>query len=88
MKISNLSPMSPASSGVGRSDSARSEVAKSAERKPVAPEIQSSGVAEALTEANDVDLNKVSEIRQAIREGKLSLDPDVLAEAVLGMYRR
>jgi len=88
MKITNLSPTSPASSSVGRSESARPEAAKSAERKPVAPEIQSSGLAEALTEASDVDLNKVSEIRQAIREGKLSLDPDVLADAVLGMYRR
>lgn len=88
MKITHLSPTSAVGSTVGRTDSAPKEKGRAESAKVVAPEIQSGKLVEALTQASDVDMSKVNEVRQAILEGRLSLDPEALAEAVLAMHQR
>lgn len=41
-----------------------------------------------LNDTSDIDLAKVAELRTAIAEGKLPLDLDALAEAMLDMHRK
>ncbi|WP_421201452.1 flagellar biosynthesis anti-sigma factor FlgM [Aeromonas enteropelogenes] len=41
-----------------------------------------------LATTSDVDMDKVNQIRQAIRDGKLELDMDALSKAILDMHRR
>ncbi len=88
MKITHLSPTTVVSSTAGRAEAAPREKGKAEVSKVIAPEIQSGKLVEALNQASDVDMSKVNEIRQAILEGRLSLDPDALAEAVLAMHQQ
>lgn len=41
-----------------------------------------------LSSASDVDMEKVNQVRELIAEGNLSLDLDVLSDAILEMHRR
>lgn len=45
-------------------------------------------VAERLKTSSEVDMDKVGAVRQAIAEGRLPMDLDRLAEAVLDLHRR
>jgi negative regulator of flagellin synthesis FlgM len=42
----------------------------------------------ALADTPDVNMAKVEQIRQAIGEGRLSLDMDALSQAILELHRR
>ncbi|WDE08440.1 flagellar biosynthesis anti-sigma factor FlgM [Thalassomonas viridans] len=41
-----------------------------------------------LSSASDVDMEKVNQVRELIAQGNLSLDLDVLSDAILEMHRR
>jgi len=41
-----------------------------------------------LSSASDVDMEKVNQVRELIAQGNLSLDLDVLSDAILDMHRR
>lgn len=43
---------------------------------------------QAMTSLPDVDMDKVNNIRQALSEGKLELNMDALAQAIIEMHRR
>lgn len=45
-------------------------------------------VANRLAQSSEIDLTKVAAVRDAIASGRLTLDMDRLAEAVLEMHRR
>ncbi|WP_033138163.1 flagellar biosynthesis anti-sigma factor FlgM [Aeromonas finlandensis] len=54
-----------------------------------------SGTAQSVAKARsqlavtpDVDMDKVNEIRKAIREGSLAIDLDALGQAILDTHRR
>lgn len=51
-------------------------------------ELQSSSLRQQLQAAGEVDIRKVRQVREAIARGELSLDPDVLAEAVMDLHNR
>lgn len=87
MKITNTTPVpgttrEPASSG--KSDPVRTPRSSSSAN---APELHSPAVKKALAASSEVDMNRVNQMRQAISEGRVSLDPDKLAEAILGMHQ-
>ncbi|WP_115719449.1 flagellar biosynthesis anti-sigma factor FlgM [Gallaecimonas mangrovi] len=50
-------------------------------------EIENGDLAKTLSNASDVDMDKVNQLRQAIAEGKIDLDPQKLAEAIIAMHR-
>jgi len=85
MKITGSNPL------VSSTNTAKPDVDKTvAEKKgvPVSelkPELQSVGLSEALSESSEVDMSAVERVRDAIAEGNISLDPDVLAEAIMDM---
>lgn len=86
MKITGSNPM------VSSTTTAKPDVEKAvADKKgvPVSelkPELQSVGLSEALSGSSEVDMAAVERVRDAIAEGTVSLDPDVLAEAIMGMH--
>ncbi|WP_281560380.1 flagellar biosynthesis anti-sigma factor FlgM [Thalassomonas sp. RHCl1] len=41
-----------------------------------------------LASSSDVDMEKVNQVRELIAEGNLTLDVDVLSDAILEMHRR
>lgn len=84
MKINQSTPV--VSSTVTRTPGTRTEASKET-LGAKAPELQSSGLGDALAQSSDVDMDKVNQVRHAISEGKLSLDPDVLARAVMELHR-
>lgn len=51
-------------------------------------ELQSTSLRQELQAATEVDIHKVSQVREAIARGELSLDPDVLAQAVMDLHSR
>lgn len=87
MKIQNSSPFitpaekAGAGAGEARTPSRRAEAAEGGR-------LQSSTLRQHLQAASEVDIRRVSRIREAIARGELSLDPDVLAEAVMDMHSR
>jgi negative regulator of flagellin synthesis FlgM len=64
---------------VGAQQSATGAVAKSAARSPAA----GGTVADLVNAGPPVDGDKVSEIRQAIAEGRYAIDPERIAEAMI-----
>lgn len=84
MKINHSTP--PVTSSANRVVSARSEASRETAAVNT-PELQSSGLGRTLAQSSDVDMAKVNEIRQAISEGQLDLDPQVLAAAVMDLHR-
>lgn len=86
MKISNTPPLASVTTSRPSADKA----APAAETRAAVrtPEVLSSGVAEALSRSSDVDMNKVNELRQAIAEGRVPLDPERLAEAIVDVHRK
>ncbi|WKE66526.1 flagellar biosynthesis anti-sigma factor FlgM [Gallaecimonas kandeliae] len=63
----------------------KTQAAKTA--KPQGPAIHNADLANVLSGASDVDMAKVNEVRQAISQGQLALDPDKLADAILALHR-
>ncbi|EKE73971.1 flagellar biosynthesis anti-sigma factor FlgM [Gallaecimonas xiamenensis] len=51
------------------------------------PAIGNTDLAGVLAGTSDVDVAKVNEVRQALLEGRLTLDPEQLAEDILAMHR-
>lgn len=86
MKIQNSTPfIAPAEKPGARA----SEAATPSQRAEAAEsELQSTSLRQNLQAVSDVDVNKVNQVREAIARGELSLDPDVLAEAVMDMHGR
>jgi negative regulator of flagellin synthesis FlgM len=82
-----ITPSTPVVNSTGNSNSAPAETKKTAEAS-AAPELKSTALRKALEASSDVDMNKVAQVRQAIAQGELSLDPDVLAEAVVNLHRK
>lgn len=86
MKIQNSTPFI---STVGKPDSpGNSRVDAGARLKPATEQLQSTSLRQNLQAASEVDIDKVNQVREAIARGELSLDPDVLAEAVMDMHGR
>lgn len=50
--------------------------------------LPTSAIRQNLQASSDVDVDKVAQVREAIARGELSLDPEVLAEAVVDMHNR
>lgn len=50
------------------------------------PELKSVGLSEALSESSDVDFAAVEKIRDSISRGEVSLDPNVLAKAIMDLH--
>lgn len=89
MKITNFTSTVAPAGGSGRTAPSKPEGNGAPARASAsAPELRSQGVVEALAASGEVDLDKVNQIRQAISEGRLSLDPEKLAEALLALHRR
>lgn len=44
-------------------------------------------ISDALDKASDVDMSRVNELRQTLTQGRLVLDPDKLADAILSTHR-
>jgi flagellar biosynthesis anti-sigma factor FlgM len=54
----------------------------------LSPELQELNQAKTLlTSTSDIDMDKVSAIRQALAEGNLPLDMDALSNAIMEMHR-
>ena len=87
MKITNSTPV-PTTSTTGKANVAKADVSRATPQSSTnAPDLQSPAVKKALEASSEVDMNRVNQMRQAIGEGRVSLDPDGLADAILGMHR-
>jgi flagellar biosynthesis anti-sigma factor FlgM len=88
MKITGAGPVVTTSPG-GRShvDSAVPQK-KGALVSEMDPELSSIGLSEAVSKSQDVDISLVESVKNQISEGKLSLDPKKLAEAIMDMHSR
>lgn len=84
MKINHSSP--PTGGSVSALSSVGTSQTKTVART-VTTELQSAPARRALAAATEVDMAKVQQVKQAIAEGRLALDPQALAEAVLGLHR-
>lgn len=86
MKIQNSSPIiTPAEKPGVRTGEARIPQRRP---EPAPAQLQSHSLHQQLQNASDVDINRVTQVREAIARGELSLDPEVLAEAVVDMHSR
>jgi negative regulator of flagellin synthesis FlgM len=83
-----INPFTPVVKSATSTNQAPSEAKTKAADAPVTSELGSTGVRKALEESTGVDMDKVRQVRDAIAKGELSLDPHVLAEAVVSTHRK
>lgn len=77
-------------SGIDSAKGARSNTQVSASQESDTVELKSTEIAsnlKELTSAPPVDFNKVSQIKNAIQQGKYPIDIDLVSEALMQAYR-
>lgn len=88
MKITGSGPVLAAASGGNPHAVQREVVKRSSVGSELDPELLSLGLSDAIAESTDVDMGLVESVRQQIAEGRVSLDPAKLSEAIMDMHAR
>lgn len=86
MKV-NRPPVSPIAPGPNQGKAVTQNPQQTAASRP-AQQASLADVASRLEASGEVDMEKVGAIRDAIAAGKLPLDPDRLADAMLTLHRQ